>query len=81
MDRLIDVLVRLRALQWPATESFGRTFYNVGLIEGGVAPNVIAPHASAELLFRTVGPPDDILRVLDAVSSEVSIEEILRVRW
>lgn len=79
VDRLIDVLVRLRALQWPATESFGRTFYNVGLIEGGVAPNVIAPHASAELLFRTVGPPEDILRVLDAVSSEVSIEEILRV--
>jgi acetylornithine deacetylase len=78
IDRLIDVLVRLRTLQWPA-DALGQTFYNVGLIEGGVAPNVIPPHASAELLFRTIGPPEDILAVLKAVEPAVSIEEILRV--
>ena len=35
-----------------------------------MAPNVIPPHASAELLFRTVGPPEDILRVLEAVEPD-----------
>ncbi len=34
------------------TPSCGATYYSVGLIEGGVAPNVISPHASAEVLFR-----------------------------
>ena len=39
----------------------GRTYYTVGLISGGVAPNVISPAASAEVLFRTVGPGADIV--------------------
>ena len=34
----------------------GRTHYTVGLISGGIAPNVIPPHAEAEVMFRTVGP-------------------------
>jgi acetylornithine deacetylase len=79
IDRLVDALVRARSLRWPAAEGFGETFYHVGLIDGGVAPNVIAPHASAELLFRTVGPPEEILEILRAVEPLVSIQEILRV--
>ncbi len=33
---------------------------NIGLIEGGRAPNVIADKAEAHLLFRTVGPSQEI---------------------
>ena len=36
----------------------GRTHYTVGVIQGGVAPNVIPAAAEAEVLFRTVGPAD-----------------------
>jgi acetylornithine deacetylase len=79
IDRLLDVLMRLRTLRWPVASALGQTFYNVGLIEGGVAPNVIPPHASAELLFRTIGPPEEILAVLRSVEPAVTIEEILRV--
>jgi len=59
--------------------SLGRTFYSVGLIDGGIAPNVISPHASAELLFRTTGAPEDILRVLADLEPLVSVQEVLRV--
>ena len=34
----------------------GRGTLNVGLLQGGVAPNVIPPSARAELLMRLVGP-------------------------
>jgi acetylornithine deacetylase len=44
-----------------------------------VAPNVIPAHASAELLFRTIGPPEDIIAVLKRVEPLVAIEEVLRV--
>jgi acetylornithine deacetylase len=79
IDKLIDALVQLRSLELPADPDLGRTFYSVGLIEGGIAPNVISPEASAELLFRTIGPPEDILRVLAGLAPLVSVQEVLRV--
>jgi acetylornithine deacetylase len=79
IDKLLDALVRLRGIELPADPQFGQTFFTIGLIEGGVAPNVISPHASAEVLFRTIGPPEDILSRLHVLEPLVGIEEILRV--
>jgi acetylornithine deacetylase len=79
IDRLLDALIQLRTLRWPEDPLLGRTFYTIGLIEGGVAPNVISPHASAEVLFRTVGSPDPILSTLQTLAPLVEVEEILRV--
>ena len=56
IDLLIDALVKLRTLPLPADPELGSTYYTIGLIEGGVAPNVVSPHASAEVMFRTIGP-------------------------
>ena len=61
IDKLIDALILLRSVPLPSDPELGSTYYSIGLIEGGVAPNVISPHASAEVLFRTVGPAEDIL--------------------
>jgi acetylornithine deacetylase len=77
--KLIDALVRLRGLELPSDPELGRTFYSVGLIAGGIAPNVVSPHASAELLFRTTGAAEDILRVLADLEPLVSVQEVLRV--
>jgi acetylornithine deacetylase len=79
IDKLIDALVRLRSIELPADAELGRTFYSIGLIDGGIAPNVVAPHASAEVLFRTVGPPEPILDRLAGLAPLVSVQEILRV--
>jgi acetylornithine deacetylase len=79
IEKLIEALVRLRAIPLPADPERGATHYTVGLIEGGVAPNVIPPHASAEVLFRTVGPTEDVLARLSALDHLVKTEEVLRV--
>ncbi len=79
IDRLIDALVYLRTLELPAAAGSGRTFYTIGLIDGGVAPNVVPPHASAEVMFRTIGPADDVLAAMSPLRSLVAIEEVLRV--
>ena len=79
IDKLIDALVALRSMPLPSDPELGSTFYSVGLIEGGIAPNVISPHASAEVLFRTIGPPEDILRAIRPLDRFVTSEEILRV--
>jgi acetylornithine deacetylase len=79
IDRLLDALVRLRSIDLPEDAQLGRTFYSIGLIEGGVAPNVISPGAWAEVMFRTVSSADDLLHRLHALTPLVDVEEVLRV--
>jgi acetylornithine deacetylase len=79
IDKLLDALMQLRTLPLPEDPQLGSTFYSVGLIEGGVAPNVISPHASAEVMFRTIGPPEALLELLEQLKPRVDIEEVLRV--
>jgi acetylornithine deacetylase len=79
IDRLLDALVRLRGLPLPSDPDLGVTFYTIGLIEGGVAPNVVPPHASAEVMFRTVGPAEHLIELLQTLQPLVEVEEVLRV--
>jgi len=79
IDQLIDALIALRSIELPSDPELGTTYYSIGLIEGGIAPNVISPHASAEVLFRTVGPAEDILRAVQPLNRLVTSEEVLRV--
>jgi acetylornithine deacetylase len=79
IDKLIDALLALRSIQLPTDPDLGSTYYSIGLIEGGIAPNVISPSASAEVLFRTVGPAETILQAVQPLERLVTSEEILRV--
>ena len=44
----------------PRDALLGPSTLNVGTISGGRAPNVVADHAQAEIMFRTVGDPAEI---------------------
>jgi acetylornithine deacetylase len=79
IDKLVDALVELRGLALPEDNELGRTFYSVGLVQGGVAPNVIPPSAEAELLFRTVGPGAEVLARLAPLQARVAIDHVLEV--
>lgn len=79
IEKLIDALVALRTLPLPEHEPFGRTSYSVGLIDGGVAPNVVPALASAEVMLRIVGDADEALEAMRALEGQVSVEEVLRV--
>jgi acetylornithine deacetylase len=79
IDKLIDVLIELRGVEWPEDPLLGRTHYSVGLISGGVAPNVVSPVAQAELMFRTVGDAADVREILARYEPRVLLESILEV--
>jgi acetylornithine deacetylase len=79
IDKLIEALARLRAMKLPEDKEFGPSTLNIGLIEGGRAPNVIADQARAQLLYRLVGPSqqlrDDIVQsVGDLAKVEFALE-------
>ncbi|GAC1446566.1 MAG: succinyl-diaminopimelate desuccinylase [Pyrinomonadaceae bacterium] len=54
IEKLLDILADVRKLELPRDDFFGATTCNIGTIAGGLKPNVIAPNAQAELLFRLV---------------------------
>jgi len=53
---LLDTIERIRAMPLPSDPLLGSSTLNLGIIGGGVAPNVIPPHATAQILIRTVEP-------------------------
>lgn len=60
IDKLIEALRRLRAMTLPSDPEAGPCTLNIGLIEGGRAPNVIPDHARALLLYRLIGPSEQL---------------------
>jgi acetylornithine deacetylase len=80
IEKLVDVLHSLRHASWPADDLLGTTHYTVGLINGGLAPNVVPPAAQAEIIFRTVSDHVEVRRRLDAViAGRAAIEDVLVV--
>jgi acetylornithine deacetylase len=79
IDKLIDVLVQLRTIALPHDEILGTTHYTVGLIGGGVAPNVVSPSAEAEVMFRTVSDASLVRTAIASLERRVTIEHVLDV--
>jgi acetylornithine deacetylase len=57
---LLDVLHDIRRIPLAEDALLGPSTMNIGTINGGRAPNVVADHAEAEVMFRTVGDPSAI---------------------
>jgi acetylornithine deacetylase len=75
IDKLIPALTRLRAMPLPSDPEIGPCTLNIGLIEGGRAPNVIPDYAHADLLYRLVSSSDDLRRqIVDTAGNQVKVE-------
>lgn len=65
IDKLVEALAVIQALELPVVEGIGDTTLNIGLVSGGRAPNVIADKAEAHLLVRLVGPSAPIREAIE----------------
>jgi acetylornithine deacetylase len=75
---LLDVLQEIRRIPLPEDALLGRSTLNIGTVDGGRAPNVVADLAEAEIMFRTVGDPAEIRKaVLAAAGNCVEAREVL----
>jgi acetylornithine deacetylase len=72
IDKLVVALTRLRAMPLPSAEGIGPCTFNIGLIEGGRAPNVIPDLAKAHLLYRLIGPTEDLRRQITATVGDLA---------
>jgi acetylornithine deacetylase len=68
IDKLLAALTHLRAMPLPSDPEIGPCTLNIGLIEGGRAPNVIPDYSHADLLYRLVGPSEDLRQQIVAAA-------------
>jgi len=80
IDKLVHALARLRSMQLPYDSDVGPCTMNIGQIEGGRAPNVIADSAKALLLYRLIGPADNLRRqIVETVGDLARVEFTLEI--
>jgi acetylornithine deacetylase len=66
VEKLLDILERIRGAIWPADEVLGQTTCNIGMISGGTRPNVIPASAEAVLQLRLVSAVQPVKTIIEA---------------
>ncbi len=80
IDKLVEALHRLRAMKLPSDAEVGPCTLNIGTIEGGRAPNVIPDKAQALLLYRLIGPSENLRReITQTVGNLAKVEFTLEI--
>ncbi len=80
IEKLLDALTRLRNMTLPNNPEVGPSTMNIGVIEGGRAPNVIADFARAHLLYRLVGPSETLRRqIVEQTAGLADVEFVLEI--
>jgi acetylornithine deacetylase len=80
-EMLVRVLGEVLKTEWPSSEKYGNTTVNIGRIEGGVAANVIAEDAFAEIAIRIAdGGPEAIQELIQKAikASGQDVEALFR---
>jgi acetylornithine deacetylase len=82
INKLLTALERLRAMELPVNPEIGPSTLNIGVIEGGRAPNVVPDAARAQLLYRLVGPAAELRRrITEAVEGLARAEFVLEIPY
>ncbi len=72
IEKLLEALNRLRTIQLPRDPEIGATTVNIGIIEGGRAPNIVPDSASAQLLYRLIGASSILKQQITAAVRELA---------
>ena len=80
IHKLIDVLAAIRGIELPTDPVLGASTLNVGTLAGGVAPNVIAGDAHADVMIRLVGDSASTREALEkAVRGRAELREVIEI--
>jgi acetylornithine deacetylase len=70
IEKLLDVLAKIRETPWPVDPFFGETTCNIGVISGGTRTNIIAAEAEAQLHIRLTKESKVVREMLSRVIDE-----------
>ena len=80
VHKLVEALAKILALPLPTVEDVGPSTLNIGQIQGGHAPNVIADKAEAQVLIRLVGDSAPVrAAVMEAAAGLAEVDFTLEI--
>ena len=75
IEKLLDVLEDVRAIDWPRDETFSETTCNIGVISGGTRANVIPDQAEATIQIRLAVESAKVVTLLEeTIGGRASID-------
>jgi acetylornithine deacetylase len=74
IEKLLAALHEIQSLELPIVEGIGDSTLNIGLIQGGRAPNVIPDKAEAHLLIRLVDDGESTMAAIRHASAAHGID-------
>lgn len=80
IEKLLEALNRIRQLKMPTDPLLGASTLNIGRIEGGRAPNVVADEAFAEILVRVVDDATELREKIEKLAApDANAEQVLLI--
>jgi acetylornithine deacetylase len=80
VHKLVEALAKILELPLPTVEDVGPSTLNIGQIQGGHAPNVIADKAEAQVLIRLVGDSAPVrAAVMEAAAGLAEVDFTLEI--
>lgn len=71
IERFVDLMERLRRVDWPVDAELGDTTYNVGKLVSDNPQNILSPHLSCRIYFRTTFASDAMVQeTMQGLASE-----------
>jgi acetylornithine deacetylase len=70
IEKLLDILQDVRAIEFPNDDFFGETTCNIGTLSGGLKINIVPAEAEAGLLIRLTTPREPIQELLEKTIGE-----------
>lgn len=68
--KMVAAIAEINAADWGTHEILGKATANVGVVSGGEKANIIAGSAECQMMFRTVGDPEDVRAKLETLLAE-----------
>jgi len=68
--KMVAAIAEINAADWGTHEILGKATANVGVVSGGEKANIIAGSAECQMMFRTVGDPEEVRARVEALLAQ-----------
>jgi len=67
INKMVAAIAEINRADWGYDEILGKATVNIGVVKGGVKPNIIAAEAECQCMFRLVTTPEDVRAKLETI--------------
>src|SRR5207247_4032321 len=68
INKMVAAIVAIDSADWGSNAELGKATVNVGVVRGGEKPNIVAPQAECDIIFRTVNDPEETRAKLERIA-------------